>query len=340
MARGVNGRTLFIGAILGAVFGFLILSSFSMYVSHKFSMHLVGMKHPGLVSYFTESLLMPERTLWVLSFALFGAVVGLVLAVLYSSRTRTLEELEKARAARKKYSEQLEQMVEKRTRQLKKANELKDLFTDIIRHDLQSPLTVIGGIATLMEEDESQPEKLKELDMIKRNVEKMEGLIDASSKLSRLAGGEKLDFEERDINTILRGVVKDFEPLLKENRINIVYRAEGERLAHVHTLIEDVFANLLSNAVKYSPPGSTVTIDILDEGEAWKVMVADQGEGVPDEYKETIFSRFETGGKKGVKGTGLGLAIVKRIIDLHRGKIWVEDNPGGGSVFIVELPKA
>jgi signal transduction histidine kinase len=229
--------------------------------------------------------------------------------------------------------------VEERTRELRRANELKDLFSDIMRHDLQNPLTVIEGLATLMEEEESQPKRRRDLRMIKRNVAKMMGLIDASSKLSRLASVEKLDFEEQDINAIFRDVVKDFEPLLKKRGINVVYRAEGERLANVHAMIEEVFANLLSNAIKYSPPKSKVIIDILDEGDAWKVMVADQGEGVPDEYKETIFDRFERGDKKGVKGTGLGLAIVKRIVELHRGKTWVENNPGEGSKFYVVIPK-
>jgi len=70
-----------------------------------------------------------------------------------------------------------------------------------------------------------------------------------------------------------------------------------------------------------------------------KVMVKDRGEGVPDEYKEKIFRRFERRMKEGVKGTGLGLAIVRRVMEFHKGKVWVEDNPGGGSIFCVLLPK-
>ncbi|MBI5253168.1 MAG: HAMP domain-containing histidine kinase [Euryarchaeota archaeon] len=61
--------------------------------------------------------------------------------------------------------------------------------------------------------------------------------------------------------------------------------------------------------------------------------------GGEDEYKQKIFDRFARIEKGGVKGTGLGLAIVKRIVDLHQGRAWVEDNPEGGSVFYVELPK-
>jgi hypothetical protein len=110
-------------------------------------------------------------------------------------------------------------------------------------------------------------------------------------------------------------------------------------MAAVNPVIEEVFSNLLSNAVKYSPPGSRVVVDFQNEANRWKVMVADQGIGIPNEHKESIFDRFERGERGGIKGMGLGLAIAKRTVDLHNGKIWVEDNTPRGSVFIVELPK-
>jgi signal transduction histidine kinase len=69
------------------------------------------------------------------------------------------------------------------------------------------------------------------------------------------------------------------------------------------------------------------------------VSFADEGGGIPDVFKKTIFDRFERHDKKGVKGTGLGLAIARRIVDLHAGSIWVEDNAAGGCTFRVLLPK-
>ena len=104
-------------------------------------------------------------------------------------------------------------------------------------------------------------------------------------------------------------------------------------------MVEDVFSNLMSNAAKYAPPDSTVTVAIRDEGSTWLVSVADEGDGVSDGFKEAIFERYERRNKKGVRGTGLGLAIAKRLVELHEGSIWVEDTPGGGSIFSVRLPK-
>ncbi len=80
-------------------------------------------------------------------------------------------------------------------------------------------------------------------------------------------------------------------------------------------------------------------MNILEEGTYCKIYVKEWGYGIKDEDKAKLFTRFQRVEKKGVKGTGLGLAIVKRIVDLHGGRVWIEDNPEGGSVFYVKIPK-
>ena len=90
----------------------------------------------------------------------------------------------------------------------------------------------------------------------------------------------------------------------------------------------------------YSPAGNKIEVSIIDEKEHCKIYVKDWGYGIKDEDEAKLFTRFLRVNKKGVKGTGLGLAIVKRVVDLHGGKVWIEDNPEGGSVFYLEIPKA
>lgn len=97
---------------------------------------------------------------------------------------------------------------------------------------------------------------------------------------------------------------------------------------------------MLSNALKYGKDGGRVVLDIEEERGSVRVRVIDFGPGVKDEYKEGIFERFERRERGGVRGTGLGLAIAKRTVELHRGRIWVEDTPEGGATFVVELSKA
>ncbi len=252
----------------------------------------------------------------------------------------------------KEYSEQLEQKVEERTRELRKANKLKDLFTDIMRHDILNPLGVIKGVAQHLKNLEEFRDR-KEIEVILRNAERIERLIESSATYSKLSSMDKLDFQEMDLDEALKDVIRSIQPLAMQKGMTIEYESMGKSTAKVNPIIHDAFANLLSNAIKYSPPNTIITVALRDLGDKWEITVKDQGVGIPDKYKEKVFERFSRiDNKKGIKGTGLGLAIVKRTMDLHRGDVWVEDNVveytdkkgrsktrKQGSVFYVIIPK-
>ncbi|MFP4655034.1 MAG: Cache 3/Cache 2 fusion domain-containing protein [Methanohalobium sp.] len=223
---------------------------------------------------------------------------------------------------------------------LKESNNLKDLFTDILRHDLLNPVTIIKGYTDVLLKMENDEKKIKTLETIKRNTDKLINMIENASKLTKLNTVEDLEFKQLDIGAIFKEVVKNYQPYIEEKQMNVDFRAEGEYPSRADSFIEDVFSNLLSNAVKYSPEGSKIIIDIHDAGKFWKVTVTDFGVGVADENKQLIFERFKRADKGGVKGSGLGLAIVKRIIELHGGDVGVKDNPEGqGSIFWVTVEK-
>ncbi|MCK4962472.1 MAG: ATP-binding protein, partial [Anaerolineales bacterium] len=101
-----------------------------------------------------------------------------------------------------------------------------------------------------------------------------------------------------------------------------------------------VLSNLLDNALKFTPAGGQIDLKVKCEGEEVIITVADTGPGVPEEFRERIFKRFaQVPGVAGRRrGTGLGLAFSKMAVTAHGGKIWVEDNPGGGSAFRIQLP--
>ena len=252
---------------------------------------------------------------------------------------RDITERKKREAALREYSEILEEKVEERTRELVESNRLKDLFTDIMRHDLLNPIGVIRNYAELMLEEEENEDKKNDLRLILKTAKKLISMIENASKYEMLTNTEDMVYEKRDLTKVFEEVITQYMPAAEKKGIKVDFLPDRPLTALVHYTIEDVFVNLLDNAIKYSPPNTTITIDILDRGDAYLISVADQGEGVPDDYKTVIFERFKRGGKKGVKGTGLGLAIVKRVVEVHKGRVWVEDNPGGGSIFYVELPK-
>jgi two-component system sensor histidine kinase GlrK len=104
--------------------------------------------------------------------------------------------------------------------------------------------------------------------------------------------------------------------------------------------ILQVLRNLVGNALKFTPEGGLITISARMLHGGVEVSVSDMGPGIPKEYLDTIFDKFQQAGQCSgkLKGTGLGLAIVKHVIDKHGGKVWIESNVGKGSIFFFVLP--
>lgn len=224
--------------------------------------------------------------------------------------------------------------------ELERSNKLKDLFTDIMRHDLLNPAGAIKGFNDVLYFKEEDEEKRKIIETIDRQTDKLISMIDSAAKLAKLESFHELELRNSDLGIILKNVAESFDHSLKEKDITLELTTPGKYPSKVNEIIEEVFSNLLSNSIKYSPAGSKVKVEIIDAGSYWKVYVIDSGDGVADENKLRIFERFTRADRKGIKGSGLGLAIVKRIIELHNGFVGVNDNPEGkGSVFWVALKK-
>ncbi len=239
-------------------------------------------------------------------------------------------------AIERKYSER---ELKNYAAKLEKANRLKDLFTDIIRHDVLNPLGIIKLASEQLIVKAMEAESSNKLMMIKRNAYKLIDLVKSASMYTMLMDAEKLEKSLIDLNDIFRATSNDFMSQIKEKNMKLEFLSKGECYVMANPMIESVFSNLLSNAIKYSPPGGKIEVSITDESEHCTIYFKDQGYGIKDEDKGKLFTRFTRLDKKGVKGTGLGLAIVKRVVELHNGKVWIEDNPKGGSVFYVQIPK-
>jgi signal transduction histidine kinase len=218
---------------------------------------------------------------------------------------------------------------------------MKDIFTDILRHDLLNPVSAIKLVADVLLKSESDARKVDLLRSVQRSVAALIEMTESAARLASVTGSLALEFPEADPVSVLRSVLPDLKLKAAEKNITITDRSASSGFtARFNPLMKEVLANLLSNAIKYSPSGTEIELVVEDRGESWGLAVRDQGFGVPDEHKEKIFNRFERLEKQGVKGSGLGLAIAKQVVVLHGGEIWVEDNPPGGSLFLVKLPKA
>lgn len=221
---------------------------------------------------------------------------------------------------------------------LEESNVLKDIFSDVIRHDLLNPIGTVNLYVNQMLEDQSRKED-SDLLFIKKELSRAILLIDSATQLSKIENSKEIELEYLDLKKIIESAIDTFE--YKTERAGIQIECEIEKSLPIiaNRIIEEIFINLVSNAIKYAQEGKRIILKAEDAGEMWRIRIIDFGDGIKDEYKEIIFDRFSRREKSGVHGTGLGLAIVKKIVEIHKGKVWVEDNPGGGAVFIVELPK-
>ncbi|WP_456474552.1 ATP-binding protein [Candidatus Pyrohabitans sp.] len=233
----------------------------------------------------------------------------------------------------------LQESMKANLEKFKETLKIKELFSDIITHDLLNVANIIMLQSEILLDRKSCTEIKKDLKRLLKNTERLVDMIENAARYARLQSLESFDFKKMDITRLLKGVVATFEEAAREKNIRIEMRVRSPRVAMVNPNIESVFYNLISNAIKFSPPNSKVVVDIIDEKDSYLIMVKDYGPGIPDAEKEKIFERYKRIEKGTVKGTGLGLAIVKRIAELHHGSAWVEDNPEGGSIFYVRIPK-
>jgi signal transduction histidine kinase len=230
--------------------------------------------------------------------------------------------------------------------------ELAQAREDISRmivHDLRSPLTAINASMKLLGEIAKSDDGLgrsirKTTDVSQRALRKLLNLVDSLLDIAKLESGNiTLETERVQLKTLAENVLVELSPLAEELDIEIKVDMPPElpQLVIDDSKIERVLLNLVDNALKFTPVSGRVEIRARREGtDKVLIEVCDTGPGVPDDYKKRIFDRFQQADQKGShrRGTGLGLTFCRLAIEAHGGSIWIEDNPGGGSIFAFLLP--
>ena len=230
-----------------------------------------------------------------------------------------------------------ERNLQRHTAHLEESNRLRQLFGDILSHDLMNPVWIAENYLRLVMDGGVPGDKRPYYDGMRGSLAKARGiLVDARTymRVQDLAagGGETLDFGQ-----LVEEVAKSLRPLGEEKGQTITVTLAGGTVISGSPLVREVIWQLLSNAIKFGPQDSTIGV-VVGAGPRVRLEVRDRGPGVPEDGRQRIFQRFESMEKGPVAGIGLGLAIVRRVVDLHGGRVWVEDNPDGGSIFIAEFP--
>ncbi len=215
-------------------------------------------------------------------------------------------------------------------------------FIAAASHELRTPLTSILSAASAMERaEEAQKETFAQV--IRREGKRMGRLIeDMLTLASADSGGWQVRPQRMEPDMLALESYETYAPQAKVKGLKLTLEISQEVPAAFADpdRVSQALSILLDNAISCTPAPGHITLGVGSRGRKLRFTVADTGPGVPDSEKEQIFRRFHRGEKARTDKShfGLGLSIAAEIAAKHRGKLWVEDNPTGGAVFILELP--
>lgn len=247
-----------------------------------------------------------------------------------------------ARARVGRYAADLEAAVAKRTEELARSNQELQSFASVVAHDLRSPLLTISGYCEILLEEfgSSLPDDAKEyLQQITQAVGRMGRLIDDLLDYSR-AGRGRDPMRAVDLNLVAAQVLANLDAAIRNAEASVEI-APLPSVCGDQTQLVQLFQNLIGNALKFRDARPVrVTVGVERQGDFYRFVVADNGIGIDPKDFDRIFQVFQRLHGKEYPGTGIGLALCKKIVERHGGTIWVESQPGQGSVFHFTLPAA
>ena len=243
-------------------------------------------------------------------------------------------------------------MREFEAKKLQELEVLKSRFFANLSHEFRTPLMLIKGpVEQLLKNQTKQKEGQNgtgQLQMIQRNTEKLQELIDQLLELSQLeAASIPLNAKQENIIALLRGIVSAFESLASQKNIKLIYDGTEETIAGSALIDRDKFEkiinNLLSNAFKFTGEGGIVSVlvDLDKTKRQAEIKITDTGIGIPEDQLGKIFNRFyqvDDSSRRAFGGSGIGLALVKELVDLHKWKIDIKSELGKGTEFSLIIP--
>ena len=241
---------------------------------------------------------------------------------------------------------ELARALEELTRRLEDHARFTESFAADLGHELKNPLASIRSATEVLAEVDTPLERRRFLELVQREVARMEHLVTGSRELARIDAG--IETEERstvDLGGLLSAIVEGYRLRAGAGpRVELGPAPEPLPVRGVPERVTAVFENILDNALSFSPRGGTVRVELTHHA-GWVVAtITDEGPGLPAGSEELIFSRFYSyrpgEGKSDDGHTGLGLALVKAIVEGYGGSVGAATRPEGGAVFTVRLPVA
>jgi two-component system phosphate regulon sensor histidine kinase PhoR len=226
------------------------------------------------------------------------------------------------------------------------ANKLKSDFISNVSHELKTPLSVIRMFSELLSTERVRgPEKIKEYgETITRESERLSRLIENVLDFSRMErGGAAYEFQEGRLDAVVERALDVYRHRIEREGLKLVTKIDGglPSLPIDENAMTLLLLNLLENAVKYGK--GEITVYLTRVGNHLRLVVGDQGPGIPAEEQRKVFERFyrtQAARRTSVRGSGIGLSLVKHIAEAHGGTVQIDSESGRGAAFLVDLPIA
>ena len=235
--------------------------------------------------------------------------------------------------------------------ELLKVDRLKDDFLANVTHELKTPLYGMMGLAESLVNGAAGcmgDEARKNLSLIISSGQRLSSLVNDIMDYSQLKHEDiSLHFSSMDLFSVIRIIISITSPLLENRHVKMINSVKpGLYIVHAdENRLQQIMLNLVENAIKFTESGEIEisACDSPDDPGTVVVSIRDTGRGIEKEHREKIFELFEQAGgpiKRYKTGTGIGLSITRQLVELHGGKIWLESEPGEGSVFYFSLKKS
>jgi signal transduction histidine kinase len=312
----------------------------------------------GLGSLFVRKLELPDTLTIMLSaavgvvilFCVFGTIMSLMrrsqlhnIQDRHEKLTHTLEEIGRGNfnvfietephAPHNDITEAMNEMA----KNLGSLETMRADFISNVSHEIQSPLTSIGGFARLLKESAADEQSRHYAEIIEAESKRLSSLSDNLLKLSTL-DNNKIPLNRTDfrLDKQLEQIALTLEPQWSAKNIELSAELSKTTINADADLLSQVWINLLVNAIKFTPESGAITITLINNS----VAITDTGEGISQDNQIHIFERFYKVDKardRSLGGNGLGLSIVNKILELHGFDITVESKPGKGTRFVVQI---
>ena len=243
------------------------------------------------------------------------------------------EQLQAANSKLKEYEE--------KASKAEKASKMKSLFLANMSHEIRTPLNAIEGFSRIIAETDSHDERMKFLEIIESNNNRLMGLINEILDLSRVESGE---ITIKNTSVDLTAFCNDMKQLFKFRcpetvRLESIIPSMPVIMTTDENRLTQVMSNLISNALKHTTKGSiTYGFEVIDDGQLISFYVEDTGSGIDPKFIDSIFDTYASQDAEQQKGYGLGLALCRIIVEKMEGEIKAESTLGEGSKFTFTLP--